>query len=116
MIRAIIENAIRAMEAEKAQTLTALKDRVLREKIVPKHNEIDGARDKAIAELAAARDREISEIQATFALQRQELMEAGEKKKADFASETIAIETSIVTAKYDTSLAKLREQLEHTEE
>lgn len=116
MIRAIIENAIRTMEAEKTQTLNTLKDRVLREKIMPKNAEIDSAREKAIAELVVVRDREISEIQARFAVQRQELIDAGEKKKGDFATETLAIETAIVSAKYDASLARLREQLEQVEE
>ena len=110
-IKAHLEQTIKALEAERDREVSLVKDRVMREKIVPFNQDIDVAREKAIAELQSTLNGKIVALQESFAKDRQALVDAGEKKKQDNASMVLATETSVVTIAYDKAICKLKEQI-----
>ncbi len=116
MIKQILERAIADIEAQKAREVSAIKERVMREKIVPYNNEINQSRDKAISELNTQLNSNIAELQKKFSDSKQSLIDAGEKKKTDFAEVTIATETAIVAESYDKSISKLRDMINQEKE
>lgn len=115
-IKTYIEEAIKKIEAERDREVQTIKERVTREVILPYNAEIDKAREKAVAEEQAKLSKNISSLQENFAKQKTQLIEAGEKKKADNANRVISTETSIVCAKYDKVIWKLKEQIENINE
>ena len=116
MINQILERAIAELETQKSRDVSAIKERTMREKIVPYNNEINQSRDKAIAELNAQLNSNIADIQKKFAESKQALIDAGEKKKSDFAEVTIATETAIVVEKYDKSISELKKMINQEKE
>lgn len=100
-IKALIENNIRTLENERNQAVAAVKDRVYREQIIPFNRDVDAARDKAISELNTQCASEIADVQAKYAVLKQEIVEASEKRKSENADAVIASETYAVSVKYD---------------
>lgn len=115
-IRVQLEQAIRGLEAEKQTIANATKEKVTREKIVPFNQEIDKARDGAIAEKQQALNASILALQEKFAKEKQEIYEAGEKKKSDNATSVITSEIYAVTVEYDKHIAKLNDQIANLKE
>lgn len=110
-IKAHLEQAVRSLEAEKQTVANTVKERVTREKIVPYNQEIDMARDKAIAEKQASLNATIVAHQEQFAKEKKEIFEAAENKKAENATAVITTETYTATVEYDKAIAKLNEQI-----
>ena len=106
-----LEQAIRNLEAENATVADATKDRVMREKIIPYNQEIDEARDNAVAERQATLNATIAAQQESFEKEKQQMFEAAEKKKSDNMNAVIASETYAVTVEYDKAISKLKEQI-----
>ena len=115
-VKAIYEQAIRSLEAERQAVANAKKEQVTREKIVPFNQEIDRAREQAIVEKQQALNATILAHQEQFAREKQEMIEAAEKKKAEHANSVIVSETYSVTVEYDKAIAKLKEQIDKCEE
>ncbi len=110
-IRAQLEQAVRGLEAEKQTIANATKEKVTREKIAPFNQEIDKARDNAIAEKQQALNSAIMALQEKFAKEKQEIYDAGEKKKAENATAVITSEIYAATVEYDKHIVKLNDQL-----
>lgn len=104
-IRAIIESNIRTLENEKNQAVSAIRETVYREKIIPFNREIDSARDGAIAELTTQLNADIAALQTKYATDKQAIVDAAEKKKAENAESVIATETYMVANQYDKIIA-----------
>lgn len=115
-IKEHLEIAKKSLENEKARELSSIKDKVNREKIIPYNQEIDHKRDEALAVLQKQHNANILAEQEKFAQEKKSLIEAGEKKKNDNANLVIATETSLVSNKYDTEIAKLDEQISKLKE
>lgn len=115
-IKAHLEQAIRSLEAEKNTVTNAVKDRVMREKVVPYNQEIDKARDSAIAEKQQLLNATITAQQERFAKEKQEMYDAGEKKKTENANAVITSETYSATVEYDKAISKLKEQIDNLKE
>jgi hypothetical protein len=115
-IKAHLEQAIRSLEAEKQTVANAKKEEVTREKIIPFNQEIDRAREQAIAEKQQALNATILAQQEQFAKEKQAMIEAGEKKKSENANAVITSETYSVTVEYDKAIAKLNEQIANLKE
>lgn len=108
MINQILEQTIASLENQKAREVATAKERATREKIVPYNTEINQSRDKAIAELQSKLNDKIATLQKEFAEEKQALVDAGEKKKADFAEVTISTEIAIVSDKCDKAIAHIK--------
>lgn len=111
-IKQHLEQAIKALEAEREREVALVKEKATREKIVPYNQEMDIARDKAIAEKQQKLNETIASFQKKFTEEKQEIIDAGEKKKAENATAVITTETYTVTVAYDKAIAKLKEQIE----
>lgn len=111
MIVTHLEDAKAKIEAEKAAKVSTIREQVTREKILPYNAEIDKAREKAITELAVEHNKQVSTLNNSFEEQKKKLVEAGEKKKAEYAENVIAMETAVVCIPYDNAVAKLQEQI-----
>jgi hypothetical protein len=105
------EALIKNLEAEKEREVAAIKEKAMREKVVPYNREMDIARDKAIAEKQEALNQAIATQQEIFAKERQKIVEAAEKKKADNMNTVLATETYTVTGVYDKEISFLKERL-----
>lgn len=116
MIKQILEQTVTSLENQKAREISTAKERVTREKIVPYNNEINQSRDKAIAELQASLNSQISALQKKFGEDKQALMEAGEKKKADFAEVTISTEVALVSEECDKAISKIKSLINDAKE
>ena len=111
-IKAHLETAVKALEAEREREVAIIKDKTTREKIVPYNQELDVARDKAIAEKQSALNATILAHQEQFAKDKKEIIDAAEKKKQENATAVITTEAYTVTCEYDKAIAKLKEQIE----
>lgn len=107
MVRKHFENTIQQLKTDKDRQLALVRERVTREIIIPHHNEIKQSRDNAIAELNQKLQNDIRKLQEQFAIERQALIDVGEKNMEDFANNTIATETALVAAQYDEAIKNL---------
>lgn len=107
-----IEQAIRGIEAERDQKIETIKAEIIRDKVAPQNAEIDTKRDNAIQELQTKLNADISALQERFNIERQAIIDASEKQKADNANMLINIETTSINAEYNTKLAELRKLIE----
>jgi hypothetical protein len=110
-----LEQAIKNLEAEREREVAIIKEKATREKIVPFNQEMDIARDKAIAEKQQALNATIVAHQEQFAKEKQEIVAAAEKKKQENANSVITTEAYTVTVKYDKAISKLKEQISENE-
>jgi uncharacterized membrane-anchored protein YhcB (DUF1043 family) len=107
MVKQHFENTINQLKAEKERQVSVVRERVTREQIIPHNNEVNQSRDKAIAELSAKLNSDITKLQEQFAIEKQALIDVGEKNKNDFANTAISTETAIISKKYDDAIADL---------
>jgi hypothetical protein len=115
-VKSHLEQAVKALEAEREREVEAIKQRVTREILVPYNKEMDEARDKAIAELQANLNSAIVAHQAQFTKDKQAIIDANEKKKDANATTVITSESYTVTVKYDKVISKLKEQIKDLKE
>lgn len=105
MVRQHFENTIQQLKNDKERQIAVVRERVTREIVIPHHNEINASRDKAIQELTAQLQADIQKLQEKFAIEKQALIDVGEKNKKDFAEATIATETAVISGKYDKAIS-----------
>lgn len=111
MIKSHIEQTIKSIEAEKAQAVSVIKERVLKEKIMPFNSEIDSARTKALAEIDTELNQRMSELKQEYEVKKQELVKLGETKKKQNEEAVLASELAVVAVDYDATISKLTAML-----
>lgn len=115
-IKQILENALKAIESEQDRAVSLAKDRVTREKIIPNNTEIDRSKTEAISALQTQLNQDIAKLQEKFAVERNAINEASEKKKAEFAKSVIDAEVSVVTLEYSNTMSALKKQISEIKE
>ena len=126
-IKQILEKAMQDVVAERDREVIAIKQKVTQEKIVPHNAEIDSATNNAIAKLQKefsekssaeqqAYNARVAQLQQEFTNKKQQIAEASIAEKEEFAKVTIATETAEVMVKYDSAIAKIREQIQEIKE
>ena len=108
-IKQHIESAIKNIEAEREREISALRDRVMRDKIVPNNTEIERHKNDAINSLTTKLNESIAELQRQYTTEKTAIIEASEKKKSEFAQTIIQTETSVVRLEYDNKIKQLSE-------
>lgn len=108
MVRQHYENAIKNIQAEKERAIAQAKDRVTREKILPHNAEVNQDRDKALAELSSQLNADIAKLQEKFNIEKQALIDVGEKNKTDFANAAIETEVALVSMACDQAISDLQ--------
>lgn len=106
-----LERQVAEIKAVEQRQIAAVKERVMRDKIVPFNQEIDQARAKAETELAQTLSKNIAALQEQFALEKKALYDAGEKKKADNLSSVMATETYNITSECQNAIGQLTKQI-----
>ena len=113
-----IQSFIQQVKAEEQRELSALKERIMREKIIPFNQEIDKVKAESISKLNQLFDQEkmaltkqyndnLVALQKKYDNDKQIINETAEKKKAENANAVIATETYEITNRYDNAIAKL---------
>lgn len=126
-IKQYLEEAMQKVIAEKDREVAVAKQKCTQEKIAPHNAEIDNASNNAIAKLQKeftdkssaeqqAHNARIAQLQKEFTEKKQEIAEAGIAEKQEFARVTIATDTAEILVKYDSAIAKIREQIQALEE
>lgn len=116
MIKAYLEQAIRSIEMEKEKTVNAVKDRIMREKIVPFNADLDASRAKALSTLDEELNAKVVELKKEYEAKKQELIALGEEKKKANAESIFATELAVLTVDYDSAIAKLTAQIAEIKE
>jgi hypothetical protein len=111
-----LEREIAEIRATEQRQIATVKERVMREKIVPFNQEIDQARAKAEAELAQSLQKNIAMLQEQYALEKKALYDAGEKKKSDNLASVLATETYAISAECQNAIGKLTKQVNDLKE
>lgn len=111
MIKDHLRGAIAALEAEKENGVSTIKDKILREQILPYNAKVDESVNTAINELKDKKNNEIAEIEERFRNAKQELLSTAEATKKEFAAEVIAKETQEFNARYDRIIENIKNQL-----
>lgn len=111
-----LENAIAQIEQERQRQLQVVREKVMREQVVPHNQEIDKARQDAEIKLTDKYNDAVGDLQAQFQLDKKALYEAGEKKKSDFMEATLASASYQINAECDKVVEKLRKQIEDMKE
>lgn len=111
MVNDYIQQAIQGIEAEQEQKVEEAKSKAMLDVAEP-NAEIDVSRDKAIEELKTKLNQDVAALQEQFTKERQDIIDASEKQKAENINTRISIETASVTAQYGVKLAGLRKLLE----
>ena len=110
-VKSHLQQAVKNLEAEKEREAAIIKERVTREKIIPYNQDMDIARDKAIAELQDKLTANITAQQEEFVKQKGVIYDANEKKREKNANSVITTETYTTTVMYDKAITKLNEQI-----
>ena len=126
-IKQYLEEAMKKIAADRDREVSLLKQQVTQEKIIPHNAEIDNVSNTAIAKLQnelaertsveqQSHNARVLALQQDFAQKKQEIVDAGIAEKEEFAKTTISSATANITLKYDTEIAKIREQIQALEE
>jgi hypothetical protein len=126
-IKQYLEEAMQKVIVERDREVALVKQKCTQEKIVPHNAEIDTASNNAIAKLQKeftekssaeqqAYNARIAQLQQDFTKKKQEIVDAGKAEKEEFAKVTITTETAEIMVKYDSAIARIREQIQELEE
>lgn len=110
-IKQHLQNALAGIKADKERAIATAKEKTMRENIVPKHNELNKARDEAIAKITETHNSKIAEMQDRFNADKQEFINATEKKKAELTNSMIECAVATVNVEYDKAIATLEKQI-----
>lgn len=116
MLKSIIEEAIAKMQAEKAQKVAVVKDKITREKIAPYNAQIEQARAVDLQKLDSELATKITEIKTEYEARKQAVIKRVDEEKQKNAEAMLATEIAVVAVDYDNAIAKLTEQLNGIEE
>lgn len=115
-MKAILEQAIKSIEAKRDNETAVIKDRIVREKIAPFNAEVDAMRAKALQEIDVELNAKIADLKVAYEEKKQDLIRIGEEKKKENMESVLASELAVITVKYDTEIAKLNAQLAEIKE
>ena len=113
-----IQSFIQQVKAEEQRELSVLKERIMREKIIPFNQEIDKVKAESIMKLNQLFEQEkacltkqyndnLIALQKKYDNDKQIINETAENKKTENANAVIATETYEITNRYDNAIAKL---------
>jgi hypothetical protein len=108
MIKTHLEEAVRKIEYDRERAIQIERDRVTREEILPYNQEIDKARDAAIAQRQGAMNEQIRSHQEAFSKERQEFIDGADRKKKEHAEMVLNSAVAVVSAEYDKHIGKLK--------
>lgn len=111
MIKTYIEQAIRNLEAEKAQKISEVESKVLQGKVAQYYTEADKARDSEVGDLTVDFNKAIQELQTKFAAEKQAIVDKYAADKSAFREQAVSMETSALAYEYDRHIAKLQEMV-----
>lgn len=111
MIKTYIEQAIRNLEAEKAQKISEVESKVLQGKVAQYYAEADKARDSEVGDLTVDFNKAIQELQNKFAVEKQAIVDKYAAEKSAFREQAVSMETSALAYEYDRHIAKLQEMV-----
>lgn len=116
MVKEILENAKRQIEAQRTQQLGAIAQKVRIEKIAPYNAELDRKKERAIAEEREKSNTLIAQIQGEFNAKKEEIEKATEETKKAFEKSAIENATAEINALADNAIKSLDEQIANTKE
>lgn len=116
MIKAYLEQAIKSIEADRERAVSDVRERIMREKIIPYNTDIDTSRARALAEIDNELNTRISALKQEYEVKKQELIRLGEEEKKTNAEAVLASELAVVTVEYDAHIAKLTAQISEIKE
>lgn len=116
MIKMALEQAIQTIKDAKERKIAEIKDRTMREKIIPYNADVDSARTKALTEIDNELNAKIVELKQAYETKKQELVRLGEENKKANADSVLASELAVLSVEYDAHIAKLTAQLEDIKE
>lgn len=116
MVKEILENAKRQIEAQRTQQLGVIAQKVKVEKIAPYNTELDRKKERAIAEEREKANALVAQIQAEFNTKKEEIEKATEETKKAFEKSSIENATAEINAIADEAIKALDEQIANTKE
>lgn len=111
MIKNYIEQAIRNLEAEKAQKIGEAESRVLAGKVAQYYGEADKKRDAEVSELTISYNEAVSELQKKYSNDKQVILDKYAADKLAYKENAVLSETSTLAYEYDKHIAKLQEMI-----
>ncbi len=115
-IKQHLQNALSSIVSEKERAISVAKEKTMRESIIPEHADINKKRDEAIAKITANHNAKIAELQEHFNKEKQEFIEAAEKKKTEVSNSMLECAVATVNAEYAKAISTLEKQIADTEE
>lgn len=115
MVKEYLEQAVKNIEMEKERQVSAVRERIMREKIIPYNADVDQSRAKALAELDNELNTKFLELRQAYDLKKQELVRLSEENKKENAEKLVATELAVLTIEYDKAIAKLNSQIAEIE-
>ena len=115
-IKQILENALKTIEGEKERAIATAREKATRESVIPNNAKVDSAKTAAIAELNEKLNQKIAALQNEFNASKQQIVEASEKSKSDFATATLETAASMVSLHYDKAITDLKKQISEIKE
>ena len=116
MVKEILENAKRQIEAQRTQQLGVIAQKVKIEKIAPYNTELDRKKERAIAEEREKANALVAQIQAEFNAKKEEIEKATEATKVAFEKSSIESATAEINELADSAIKALDAQIANTKE
>ena len=116
MVKEILENAVKQIEANRNQQLAVLAQKVRAEKVIPYNAELDKKRDRAISEEREKSNALIAQIQAEFNAKKEEIEKATEETKKAFEKSSIETACFEINKVCDNAIKALDAQISSTKE
>ncbi len=116
MVKEILENAKRQIEAQRNQQLNVISQRVKVERVVPYNTELDKKKDRAIAEEREKANAQVAQIQAEFNAKKEEIEKATEETKKAFEKSSIETACAEINKACDDAIKALDNQIANTKE
>lgn len=115
-IKQHLQNALANITAEQDRAIATEKEKAMREIVVPQHAEINQMRDNAIATITEKHNQRLAELQQAFQAERQQYIDASEKKKTEVTNSAVECATATVRLQYEKAIKTLEEQISKIEE
>lgn len=116
MVKEILENAVKQIEANRTQQLAVLAQKVRAEKVIPYNAELDKKRDRAIAEEREKFNTNVAKLQAEFNTTVEQISQASEETKKAFEKSAIESATASINVLCDKAIASLEKQISEVKE
>ena len=116
MVKEILENAKKQIEAQRTQQLNTIAQKVKVEKITPYNSELDKKRDKAIAEEREKANALIAQVQADCNAKIVEIQKATDENKKSYEVSCIQAASAEINVVCDAAISALNKQISETKE